>query len=79
MRQTRAEADRNSAGCLSCHTTLDAPTMHLSPAVHLGCTDCHGGNANAHGPNEFVDLRMGVRVTACVAEVLADHYRRDRV
>src|SRR5262245_27869262 len=51
MRQTQAEADRKSAGGLSCHTTLDAPTMHLSPAVHLGCTDCHGGNASAHSPS----------------------------
>ncbi|HEY7495810.1 MAG TPA: multiheme c-type cytochrome, partial [Candidatus Tectomicrobia bacterium] len=50
MRQTQAEADRKSAGCLSCHTTLDAPTMHLSPAVHLGCTDCHGGDAKTHVP-----------------------------
>ncbi|HEV8334207.1 MAG TPA: hypothetical protein VGQ22_22475 [Steroidobacteraceae bacterium] len=36
-----------SAGCLSCHTQTDASTMHLNPAVKLGCADCHGGNSNA--------------------------------
>lgn len=44
-RQTQAEADAGSAGCLSCHTTTDAPSMHAVPGVVLGCTDCHGGNA----------------------------------
>jgi hypothetical protein len=37
-------ADSKSAGCTSCHTASDAKTMHKSPAVVLGCTDCHGGN-----------------------------------
>jgi len=32
-------------GCVSCHVKSDAPSMHMSPAVKLGCTDCHGGNA----------------------------------
>jgi di/tripeptidase len=32
-----------------------------------------GAGSNAHGPNEFIDLPTGVKVTACVAEVLADH------
>jgi hypothetical protein len=35
-----------SAGCKSCHLASDAPTMHMSSAVKLGCTDCHGGNAD---------------------------------
>ena len=42
--QTPAEADAKSAGCMDCHTTTDAHTMHASPNVVLGCTDCHGGN-----------------------------------
>lgn len=42
--QTQAEADAKSAGCVDCHTTTDAHTMHASPNVVLGCTDCHGGN-----------------------------------
>ena len=43
--QSLAEVDAKSAGCLSCHVKTDAPTMHVSPAVQLGCTDCHGGDA----------------------------------
>ncbi len=43
--QTVADADAKSGGCLSCHTETDSKSMHVSPAVQLGCTDCHGGNA----------------------------------
>ena len=34
-----------STGCLDCHTKTDAPTMHENPAIHIGCAECHGGNA----------------------------------
>ncbi len=43
------EAEAKSAGCQSCHTESDAHTMHRSPAVILGCTDCHGGNPRIRG------------------------------
>jgi hypothetical protein len=43
--QTWDEARRKSAGCIECHKTTDAHTMHASPNVVLGCTDCHGGDA----------------------------------
>src|SRR6266851_10391013 len=43
--QTQEDADRKSAGCMSCHTQTDQRTMHRSASVRLGCTDCHGGNA----------------------------------
>jgi hypothetical protein len=46
MTQPQAEADRKSAGCISCHTMTDEPTMHATGNVRLGCTDCHGGNAD---------------------------------
>ena len=46
-RQTVAEVDAKSAGCLTCHIKTDAPTMHVSTAVQLGCTDCHGGDATS--------------------------------
>jgi hypothetical protein len=42
--QSQADADRKSAGCLTCHTSTDTPTMHVTGTVRLGCTDCHGGN-----------------------------------
>jgi hypothetical protein len=43
--ESQEEADRKSSGCISCHTSTDEPTMHPTKTVHLGCTDCHGGNA----------------------------------
>ncbi|NNC71318.1 MAG: hypothetical protein HKN78_00390, partial [Sphingomonadaceae bacterium] len=42
--QSQEEADAKSAGCVTCHTNSDELTMHATPAVTLGCTDCHGGN-----------------------------------
>ena len=41
--QSQADADKNSRGCLECHTGSEP--MHASKSVVLGCTDCHGGNA----------------------------------
>ena len=38
-----------SSGCYSCHIQTDAPTMHSSPAVQLGCVDCHGGDPKVMG------------------------------
>lgn len=49
-KQTLADADRKSAGCISCHTASDRHTMHANPAVVLGCTDCHGGNTTVGKP-----------------------------
>jgi hypothetical protein len=47
--QEWAAAEAKSAGCATCHTQSDAHTMHRSPAVVLGCVDCHGGNASIRG------------------------------
>lgn len=43
-KQTKAEADIKSAGCIQCHQHTGDP--HEKGTVNLGCTDCHGGNAN---------------------------------
>ena len=43
--QTAEEVATKSTGCMSCHTRTDRPSMHASPAVKLGCTDCHGGDS----------------------------------
>ena len=32
-----------------------------------------GPKANAHGPNEFLHLATGVRLTACAADLLVAH------
>ena len=45
--ESQEEADHRSSGCITCHTATDVPTMHPSKGVHLGCTDCHGGNFTA--------------------------------
>ncbi|MFO1193515.1 MAG: hypothetical protein U1F00_15330 [Rhodoferax sp.] len=54
MRQTAADALAKSAGCESCHShnaaANDHRTMHANPGVVLGCTDCHGGNAQPKRP-----------------------------
>jgi acetylornithine deacetylase/succinyl-diaminopimelate desuccinylase-like protein len=44
------------------------------PEAQFVITGVLGPGSNAHGPNEFLHVPTGVRVTACVAEILADHY-----
>jgi hypothetical protein len=44
--QSEEEAASKSTGCISCHGPTDEPTMHPTKTVHLGCTDCHGGNSS---------------------------------
>ena len=44
MSQSEDDAERKSWGCKSCHTGVH--DMHALPTVRLGCTDCHGGNAD---------------------------------
>ena len=48
-KQSVAQVDAKSSGCYSCHLKTDAPSMHVTPAVRLGCTDCHGGDATVRG------------------------------
>ena len=51
--QTVAEMMAKSDGCYSCHVKTDAPTMHATPAVRLGCVDCHGGDASVRGNSKL--------------------------
>jgi hypothetical protein len=67
--QTRAEADAKSAGCLTCHTTTDMPSMHANPAVILGCTDCHGGDAAVRLPSGTAKEAVLYRTTLDKAHV----------
>jgi acetylornithine deacetylase/succinyl-diaminopimelate desuccinylase-like protein len=48
------------------------------PDAQFVITGVLGPGSNAHGPNEFLHVPTGVRVTACVADVLADHHRARR-
>jgi acetylornithine deacetylase/succinyl-diaminopimelate desuccinylase-like protein len=43
------------------------------PGVQFLVTGVLGPKSNAHGPNEFLHIETGKKVTACVARVLADH------
>lgn len=46
------------------------------PRTQFLVTGVLGPHSNAHGPNEFLDITTGKRVTACVAWVIAEHGRR---
>jgi len=43
------------------------------PGAQFMITGVLGPHSNAHGPNEFLHIPTGKRVTACVARVLAEH------
>jgi acetylornithine deacetylase/succinyl-diaminopimelate desuccinylase-like protein len=43
------------------------------PDAQFMVTGVLGPHSNAHGPNEFLDIATGKRVTACVAHVLAEY------
>ena len=45
------------------------------PRAQFMITGVLGPHSNAHGPNEFLHIPMGKRVTACVARVLAEHWQ----
>src|SRR5690348_16063902 len=55
--QSEAQMAEKSAGCYSCHVRTDMPTMHATPAVRLGCTDCHGGDSTS--PAAFGKPELG--------------------
>jgi acetylornithine deacetylase/succinyl-diaminopimelate desuccinylase-like protein len=46
------------------------------PRAQFLITGVLGPNSNAHGPNEFLHLPTGKKLTCCIAHVLADHFRR---
>ncbi|MFO0722937.1 MAG: M20 family metallopeptidase [Myxococcota bacterium] len=46
------------------------------PQAQFLITGVLGPGSNAHGPNEFLHIPTGKRLTACVAKVIGDHARR---
>ena len=46
------------------------------PRTQFLVTGVLGPHSNAHGPNEFLHIATGKRVTACVAQVVADHAKK---
>jgi acetylornithine deacetylase/succinyl-diaminopimelate desuccinylase-like protein len=48
------------------------------PDAQFLVTGLLGPKSNAHGPNEFLHIETGKRLTACVARVLQDHFLHKR-
>jgi acetylornithine deacetylase/succinyl-diaminopimelate desuccinylase-like protein len=48
------------------------------PEAQFMITGVLGPQSNAHGPNEFLHIPMGKKLTASVAMVLQDHLLRER-
>jgi acetylornithine deacetylase/succinyl-diaminopimelate desuccinylase-like protein len=46
------------------------------PEAQFMITGVLGPHSNAHGPNEFLHLPTGKKLTCCVAAVVADHFAR---
>ena len=45
------------------------------PNAQYMITGVLGPHSNAHGPNEFLEISMGKRLTSCVARVLTEHFK----
>ncbi|MGH8427553.1 MAG: M20/M25/M40 family metallo-hydrolase [Gammaproteobacteria bacterium] len=48
------------------------------PEAQFLVTGLLGPQSNAHGPNEFLHIATGKKLTACVADVLAAHAAREK-
>lgn len=49
--QSDEAVKQKSGGCLSCHQGIEK--MHKDTKIKLGCTDCHGGNAEFSADKEW--------------------------
>ena len=45
------------------------------PTAQFLITGVLGPHANAHGPNEFLHIPTAKKLTCCIAQVIAEHYR----
>src|ERR1700753_1431828 len=68
--QTLADVTRKSIGCLGCHERTDATSMHDNPAVKLGCTDCHGGDASVIPPKKLPRMELEYKRLRDMAHIL---------
>jgi acetylornithine deacetylase/succinyl-diaminopimelate desuccinylase-like protein len=48
------------------------------PEAQFLITGVLGPNSNAHGPNEFLHIPTGKKLTCCVANVIAAHFTRNK-
>jgi len=68
--QTPEQGAAKSAGCIGCHTSTDAASMHNSPSVVIGCADCHGGDANVIAPASLVKTDLAYQKLRDKAHIL---------
>ena len=45
----------------------------VAQAAQFVITGVLGPHSNAHGPNEFLHIPTAKKVSACIADILADH------
>jgi acetylornithine deacetylase/succinyl-diaminopimelate desuccinylase-like protein len=48
------------------------------PQAQFMITGLLGPNSNAHGPNEFLEIATGKKLTACISQVVLDHYNSSK-
>ncbi len=48
------------------------------PEAQFLITGLLGPNSNAHGPNEALHIPAGKKLTCCVSEVIAKHFKREK-
>jgi len=48
------------------------------PQAQFMITGLLGPNSNAHGPNEFLEIATGKKLTACISKVVMDHYNNSK-
>ncbi|MGE3171560.1 MAG: M20 family metallopeptidase [Planctomycetota bacterium] len=77
----RASQQHFGKGCVYMGEGGTIPFMGMLgekfPKAQFLITGVLGPQSNAHGPNEFLHLTMAKRLTACVAQVIADHFVRN--
>jgi acetylornithine deacetylase/succinyl-diaminopimelate desuccinylase-like protein len=82
LERSLVEASKTYYGKPAAYTGLGGTIPFMSmlgvrfPEAQFLITGVLGPHANAHGPNEFLDIPTAKRLTCCVAQVIADHFRR---
>ena len=78
MNQSSQEAFGNPAAYMGEGGTIPFMGMlgEKFPNTQFVITGVLGPHSNAHGPNEFLHIPTGKRVTAAVARMIAAHYER---
>ena len=74
LRQASVEFFDSPTRQMGCGGTIPFMAMlgKRFPSCQFIVTGVLGPHSNAHGPNEFLDIETGKRVSCCIARVLAD-------